>query len=766
MKTVVMNLIGSLLLVATLAHAQVPPPAAPGGTPPPGGTRPNAPSMFSASTNFNRFPRVPGAQPSGTPGNVAVPAGPGVPANPGTPGVNPNIAGAIGAGGANTGVSNIVPKGLMKTNDMIPANMIKFQELELGQFLEFYAELTGKTLLKSPQVPTTTKISIQNQNALTREEAINALNTILGLNQIAVIPQGEKFLKIVPQAAIGPEATPFSTNTYETLPDAQGVPIAQIVTLNHLTPEDALSILQPYTKLPQGLLGVKGSPTLVIRDYAENVKRMLEILAKVDIALPVTIETVVIPIKYATAGEIAGVLSGLGATTGSGISGGAGAGGGGFGGSGFGGGGFGGGGGGGGLGGLGGGGLGGSQYGGGNRGGVGSQYGGNSGVNRSGSLGAGIGAGAANPGALNRTGTGIGGRLNSAVNSAVGGRGGANGDFVLIGNAKIIPDERSNALLIFAERADLIIISNIISKLDVVLPQVRIEALILEVNLGDGKSLGVSMRQNNRSQGDLDYAGGSVFGPGFVNPKTLTGFSGASNLLGAGFNYFGKINQDFDFALTAAANDSRINVLSRPSIVTSTAKPATIFVGETRPYITGTYNNGFNSGGNSSQYSQLSIGISLNVMPIINQDGLVVMDISQNISQPGDDVQIDGNAVPSTIERNAQSYVAVHDRDTIMLGGFISTTKSKSNGGVPFLKDIPGLGMLFRSSSDSTRRVELMVLIRPTVLPTPEIAALHTSEQLDNSPGITKAQREEAEYQRKLMQKERKEREQAERRGK
>ena len=153
-------------------------------------------------------------------------------------------------------------------------------------------------------------------------------------------------------------------------------------------------------------------------------------------------------------------------------------------------------------------------------------------------------------------------------------------------------------------------------------------------------------------------------------------------------------------------------------------------------------------------------------MPIINQDGLVVMDISQNISQPGDDVTIDNNKVPSTIERNAQSYVAVHDRDTIMLGGFISTTKSKSNGGVPFLKDIPGLGMLFRSSSDSTRRVELMVLIRPTVLPTPEIAALHTAEQLDNSPGITKAQREEEEYQRKLMQKERKEREQAERRGK
>ena len=73
--------------------------------------------------------------------------------------------------------------------------------------------------------------------------------------------------------------------------------------------------------------------------------------------------------------------------------------------------------------------------------------------------------------------------------------------------------------------------------------------------------------------------------------------------------------------------------------------------------------------------------------------------------------------------------------------------------------------MLFRSTSEKVDRVELMVLIRPTVLATPEIAALHTAEVRDNSPGITKAEREEAEFQRKLMDKERKEREQSERRG-
>lgn len=765
MKTVVNKVLGLLLLAAVSTHAQVPPPPA---TPAPRTNVPAPSTFFGTSTNFNRFPRTPGGAtpgvvtPSAVPGatpNVAVPVPPAGAVPP--PNFNPNVTGAVGAGAGNLAAgTNAVPKGL-GTNMIIPAHTIKLQEADLSQVLDFYAELTGKTLLRSPQVPTTTKISIQNQTALTREEGITALNSILGLNQIALIPQGDKFIKVVPQAGVGPEATPFSTNAYEDLPEGQGVPIAQIVTLKNLTGEDAISILTPYAKLPQGLIGVKGSPVLVIRDYAENVKRMLEILERVDVALPVDIEQVVIPIKYALAGEIANVLSGLGASTASGISGGASAAGGGFS-TGVGAGGFGstmGGG----VGGTYGGSMGGSRIG----TGVGSSYGGVGGVggvNRMGSMGGTIGSGTTGPGSFGRTGTGFGNRLNAAVNRAVGSTAGGQGGFVLIEQAQIIPDERSNALLVFADRRSLAVISNIISKLDVVLPQVRIEALILEVNLGDGKNLGVSVKQNNQSLGDLDVAGGSVNGPPFLNPQTITSIAGLSTNIPSGFSYFGKLNDDLDFAIQASANDSRINVLSRPSVVTSTAKPATIFVGETRPYVTGTYYSDFSAGGSRSQYSQLSIGISLQVLPIINQDGLVVMDISQNISQPGDDVTIDGNAVPSTIERNANAYVAVHDRDTIMLGGFISTTKTKSNSGVPLLKDIPGLGMLFRSQNDNTRRVELMVLIRPTVLQTPEIAALHTAEQREKLPGIEKATREEAEYQRKLLDKERQEAEQAERR--
>ncbi len=728
------------------------------------------------ATPLPRQPAVPGLPSAGRPA-VIPPGGLNTGATPpgGVAGaVGPGAAGAansiIGSGGrTNVAATNIVPRDATS----IKANTIYFQEADLSQVLELYAELAQRTLLKSPQVPANVKISVRNQTELTRQEGLDALNTILALNGITMVPQGDKFIKVVPPTTFPGEAAPFITNDWKSLPNSK-YPVAQVVQLKNLLPEEATPLLQPFANLPNSIVGVKGSPVLILRDYAENVQRMLEILEKVDIYVAPEIDTVVIPIRYALAGEIASVLGGLssgGSTTSFGSSG-AGGGGGGFGGGGFGGGGFGGGRGGGFGGGVGGnlgggyGGAGGLNSG---YGGAGSSYSGQPGVRGLGSPAQGLGGNSG--GAFGAGGrTAAGSAINRAVSGAVGragGSGGAAGEIQLIGMAKIIADERSNALLVFADKHDLTMISNIISKLDIVLPQVRIEALILEVNLGDSKTLGVSMKQNNQKFGDLSVAGGSSQGQPFLNPNTISGLTaiaGSNSALPGGFSYFGKLNQDFDFALQAAAEDNRLNVLSRPSVVTSTARPAQIFVGESRPYVTGS-SYGYSGVGVQSQVAQLQIGISLSVTPIINQEGLVVMDIAQDISQSGADVIIDGNAVPATINRNASSYIAVRDRDTIMLGGFISTTKTKSSGGVPYLKDIPGLGLLFRSSSEKVGRVELMVLIRPTVLQTPEIAALHTSEQLDKLPTVKKAVREEEEFQQKQQEKERKEQEKIDKRN-
>ena len=778
MKTSMNQFIGCLLVAGAMtASAQVPPPPTFPTVPRPTnaiGLATNS-SFFSRSTNsgFGRPLRAPGDPVAAPAAPVVTPAAPGTPAttplNPlGRPATGPGSGVPALSTAATTG-SNAIPR--IGTNTMIPAGLIRFQEADLSQVIDFYADLTGKTILKSPQVAQNVKVSLVNKTALTREEGIDALHTIFGLNQIAIIPEGDKFIKIVPQASVPGEAGRFTTNDSSFLPESM-LPVAHIVQLKNLLPEEATGILTPFAKLPNSIIGVKGSPVLILRDYSENVKRMLEILERVDVALPSDIEMVVIPIKYAMAGEISGVLSGLSAGGSSSSFGSSGSGGGGFGG---GGGGFG---------------AGGGSFGGGLGGGIGGGLGGGiGGIGRSGIGGVGgasgyQGGGIGNTGARGFGATGgaggasgaggfgnrgaFGNRLGAAVGRAVGaaGGGGAAGDIQLFGAAKIIADERSNALLIFAEKRDLTMISNIISKLDVVLPQVLIEALIMEVNLGDGQSVGVSMLQPEQKKGKLSGAGISPNGKGLTDPGSITGISSlASNIVGGGgFTYFGKYSDDFAIAVNAVANDERITILSRPRIQTSTARAASIFVGETRPYVSGT-SYGYSGVGAQSQVQQLQIGISLNVEPIINQEGLVVMNIQQEISQAGADVIIDGNAVPSTINRNANSYVAVRDRDTIILGGFISTVKQKSSGGVPYLKDIPGLGVLFRSSTEKTARVELMVMIRPTVLPTPEAAATTAAREMEKMPNIERARTDEADYSQKQLEKERKRQEQDERRN-
>jgi general secretion pathway protein D len=343
------------------------------------------------------------------------------------------------------------------------------------------------------------------------------------------------------------------------------------------------------------------------------------------------------------------------------------------------------------------------------------------------------------------------GRLGSIVNSAAGG---AAGGVSLFGQTKIIADERTNSLLVFANDEDMKTIEKIIGQLDVVLAQVLIEAIILEVNLTDGKNFNFSFSQNPSTRGQFTGAGGSQFlGPAssFLGGSS-SGTNGSGSLSGVGsstlgslpneFSYYGKYGNDFNAVLEAVANDSRVSVLSRPQIQTSHAVEAELFIGNTVPYVTGTMNYGYSSGP-SVNYQQMEVGIRLRVLPLINPDGLVVMDIDQEIEQLGPTVAIPGAGnVPTTTKRDAGAKVAVMSGETIILGGFISASRSLDHAGVPWLMDIPVLGNLFKSSSAQNTRTELIVLMRPTVLKTPEIAAKVATEQRNRMAAVKNAERE------------------------
>ncbi|MDB6026737.1 MAG: Type and secretion system protein [Verrucomicrobiales bacterium] len=597
-----------------------------------------------------------------------------------------------------------------------------FDNTPLVQVLEEYSSLVNRTILRSTQLPITTFINLKTQNFLTKAEAISALETVMAMNGITVIPIGEKFMKVVTHADANGSGAQLSEDI-STLPDS-GKFVTQVVQLKYVPVQDASTAISPFAsgKINPSIVPIPNSQTMVLRDFSENIKRMLEILNKIDVVSPINIKPEVIPIKYALASDIQQVLGSL-TTSGPGLS-------------------------------------------------VGRST--TRGLSSSTTLpGGGVSTGGyVPPGAQgNPGGTGMNqaatsgrssfqNRLAGIVGRASAG-GGAAGDFQILGQAKIIADERTNSLLIFANDEDMATIKDIISRLDVVLAQVLIEAIVMEVSLDDSKNVGVSyLQQPKKFGGGVTGAGGVNNGTPFVNPVlgVLTGVSsnsagsvsplGITNLPG-GFSYFGKVGNSFDVAVSAAANDSRVNVLSRPQIQTSHAVEAQLFIGDTVPYVSGTYFGGVSSSGSSSQYQQKEVGITLNVLPLINPDGLVVMDISQNIEQLGTPTIIDGNPVPTTTKRQASAKVAVRDRETIVLGGFISTQKSKTKSGVPYLKDIPYLGGLFRSKSESTKRVELMVFLRPTVLPTPEAAAIAATQQRDMLPGIKQTEWEIKEEERK-----------------
>ena len=304
-------------------------------------------------------------------------------------------------------------------------------------------------------------------------------------------------------------------------------------------------------------------------------------------------------------------------------------------------------------------------------------------------------------------------------------------------------------------------ITNIIAKLDVLLPQVQIEAAIIDYELGPTHWTSASRRRKVRksyaSNPQTIGAGGMNNGQSFLNLFSLANNALSNsvfgNNLGNGLSYFGNIGPKWDVALTAAAADSHASVIQRPRIQTSQAKPAQFFVGNTVPYITGYGNYGY---GNQSTYSQLSVGIELDVTPFINPDGLVVMDINQEIDDLGSKDLIDGNPVYETTKRTLSSEIAVRNRDTVMLGGFIRSNKSTSRNGVPVLMDIPLLGNLFTKRSNSKSRTELIVLMRPTVLTNPTLAADQAVIEQIRLPGVSQVIQEDQAAEQKQVEAEQK----------
>ena len=692
MKTTTLVLI--LFLTGLELWAQTPP--AP--NPPPSHRR--LPSRLNSTTN--NAAAVPLAQPNNlpAPGNPAAPGA----AVPGLPAASP-----LAEPDTSTATNASEPP-----EKEIPAYSYNFEGVDVNQVLEVYAQLVGRTMLRA-SLPGA-QIILKTETPLTKAEAIQALQAVLALNGISLVNIGEKFVKVLPSDQAAGAGAPLDYSSATNLPD-MGSYVTHIVQLKYLKPSEVLPVIQPFAKL-NSIITLDANGVLVIRDYAENVKRMLEMIQQVDVSVPAEYISEVIPIKYAMAEDIANALNSLGGSGGSTVS------------------------------------IGSSAAApaasglsrpGGTTGGAGGYQGVNQ-PNQPRAFGS-----QTTPGGAPAGGTTFQQRLQSIIQRASSG--GQQEQIQVFGQTKIIADQRSNSLLIFATAADMERIKAVVAKLDVLLAQVLIESVIMDVGINHSWNLGVSVAQNPKTfQGNGTGLQNIIGGGGMNNGKSpffdfLTGNLGTNsggltgapfgNGLPGGLSYYGNIGPNWDVAMQAAASDGTTTVIQRPRIQTSQAKAASFFVGQTVPYVTGsTYGSAY---GNSSSYSQLSVGVSLDVTPFINTEGLVVMDIQQEIDDISSYTTIDGNPVPNTSKRTLSSEIAVKDRDTIILGGFVRSDKSKTKAGVPLLQDIPLLGNLFSSRKDTKDRTETIVLIRPTVLKTPEIAAAQAVKEQRRLPGISAA---------------------------
>ena len=288
----------------------------------------------------------------------------------------------------------------------------------------------------------------------------------------------------------------------------------------------------------------------------------------------------------------------------------------------------------------------------------------------------------------------------------------------------VAPDKRSNSIVVSGTVDDIRLIRELIDKIDVILAQVRIEVVIAEVTLTDTDKSGISALNltfqpsggtttTTNTNGTLSST--TTLGTGRTQ---LTNFSGT----GAGWAVTnGTVNPlAFAAAMSDAGSKNNLKVLSAPTIVTTHNNEAEIVVGESRPIITGstTGASGSSSGlTTSSSVTYKDIAIDLKVTPLIGEDGNIQLKIDQKVEDVVDNVTIDGNSQPIIGKRQATSFINVQDGEMIVLGGLQRTNINANRTKLGFIWEIPGLSQLLGGRTNTKTRTELLLFIRPHVLP-------------------------------------------------
>ncbi|WP_082493887.1 type II secretion system secretin GspD [Massilia sp. Leaf139] len=620
------------------------------------------------------------------------------------------------------------------------AAALSFVNADIESVIKAVGHYTGMTFIIDPRVKGT--LTLVSEKSLTKSQAFGLLTSALRLQGFAVVTTGEGYAKVVPEAEAKLQSSPTQVGKRGTR--VQGDQIAtQIFHLSYESAANLTAVLRPLISPNNSIMANPGNNSLVITDYADNLRRLSRIIAALD--APVAADLDVVPIRNGIASDIATLVSRLMEPAAGGDSG---------------------------------------------RVTILADARTNSVVVRAPSQARanlaksliakldqatsekgnihvvylknadaskvaqtlravvsqdasavpvqqqGTAGGSIQAGAAGGTGGGLGGGQQGQQGLGAGGSssnysqqgqataGGAGGG---AGSGFIQADASTNSLIITAPDAIYRNLRGVIDQLDVRRAQVYIEALVVEMNTTKAAEFGVqwlglsgsdtSKYRVGAIQGFKSNSANNIVNLAAAARAGVTGESGPPSLPGLTLGIFKQINGELGLGAVASAleNEGAANVLSTPNMITLDNELATIKVGRNIPILTGSFTTAASGSTNPFQtVDRKDIGLLMKVRPQISEGGVIKLSIYHENSDI--DETLDRPEGIVTTLRAIESNVLADDGQIIVLGGLISDDENHQQEKVRGLGDIPVLGNLFKYRTRTREKTNLMVFLRPVVV--------------------------------------------------
>jgi type II secretion system protein D len=302
---------------------------------------------------------------------------------------------------------------------------------------------------------------------------------------------------------------------------------------------------------------------------------------------------------------------------------------------------------------------------------------------------------------------------------------------IVVGKTRIIADKRANTILVIGPPESRDKIAAILEQLDRRPRQVYLSTLIGQLTIGDGQEFGVDLLQKYAGFHSKGLSSGQVTTGGTLTPARQ--LATLNNLL-PGLNIYGALGTTLEAYVRLLQSTNRFRVVSRPSVYAANSRKAVISSGQKIAVPTSTLSNLTGVSNNAAVTSNIQyqdVVLKLEVIPLINNDREVTLDIRQvNDSITGNQT-VAGNTIPVIGTQEIRTYITVPNRTPIVLGGLVTEENARNMRGVPVLSDIPILKYVFSNTQKSARRTELLIFIQPIVVNTPAETLYASREEAD-----------------------------------